>query len=128
MKSALNERFRRYQRLSISLENELCSLKTQKPSETKIEPLKNTYESQYYKATYELGNLRAQLESQEKKTEMLKYLEETKTSEFLSFKTIYTKELMLTKYDLEEVTKQRNLLRDQLIEFKTFFNNISKFQ
>lgn len=44
--------------------------------------------------------------------------------EYLSFKTIFVKELRNLKFDLNEMTKQRNLLRDNLLEFKEFFEKL----
>ncbi len=124
LKNALNERFRKYQRLCSSLENEISLLK--KPSETKVECLNGiNYESQYLKASFEINNLRGLLETHQKRADTFKLKEENLNSEFVSYKSIYTKELLMTKYDLEEVTQQRNALREQLIEFKTFFNNLT---
>ena len=126
LKNALNERFRRYQKVSSSLENELNLLRSQKPVESQVEVQKNNFDSQYHASINELGRIRAQLEAQQKKSQLLKSREESLSSEYESFKTIFTKELMLIKFDLEEVTQQRNALRDQLVEFKFFFQNLCK--
>jgi len=45
--------------------------------------------------------------------------------EYHSFKTIFVKELRNLRYDLIEMTKQRNLLRDVLIEFKEYFGKLN---
>ena len=46
-------------------------------------------------------------------------------SEYLSFKIIFVKELRNLKFDLNEMTKQRNLLRDNLLEFKEYFGKLN---
>lgn len=127
LKNALNERFRRYQKLSVALENEINSLKSQKVTQPKEEVVpKNNYESMYYKAMQELNMIRGQLESQQIKSQILKSKEENLFCDFISFKNLYVKELLITKMELDEVTKQRNAINDQMIEFKTFFNNTIK--
>lgn len=44
--------------------------------------------------------------------------------EYLSFKTILVKELRNLKFDLSEMQKQRNILRDLFLEFKEFFGKL----
>lgn len=43
----------------------------------------------------------------------------------ISFKTIFAKELRNLKFDLHEMTKERNLLRDNLFEFIEFFKKFN---
>lgn len=45
--------------------------------------------------------------------------------EYHSFKTILVKEIRNLRYDLIEMTKQRNLLRDILIDFKDYFGKLN---
>jgi hypothetical protein len=45
-------------------------------------------------------------------------------SEYESFKIIFMKELRNLRFDLDEANKQKNLLRNVLVEFRSYFNNV----
>jgi len=124
VKNALSERYKQFHKISISLENELSNLKASILNGVNAADNKNK-EMENLSTHYEMNELRASVEKFQKKAEILQHREEQISSEYESFKTIFIKELSSTRYDLEEVIKQRNNLRDALIEFKNYFGSIT---
>jgi hypothetical protein len=131
VKNALNERYRRYHKLSQQLEAELTDMKkylvnSQQEDSSKTDlKEKQNLEMKYLAAMNEVSMLRAQSETFMKKAEMIKFREEQMSSEYESFKIIFMKEIRNLKFDLEETIRQRDSLRDALIEFKGYFNNVN---
>jgi hypothetical protein len=128
VKNALNERFRRYHKLSRQLETELSDLKktllTNNQEVDKTNP-NNKFDDKYYAVLVEKNKLREQCEVNEKKSAMLKNKEEKISAEYESFKLIFLKEIRNLKFDLDEAIRQRNLLRDTLMEFKNYFGSVT---
>ncbi len=122
LKDALNERYLRFQRLSNQLQDELTYLSKSKnfPVEKIEKKYSNITNSEMIS---EITKSREKLEVYEKKLAVYKDREMQMTSEYDSFKIIFLKEIRNLKFDLEEVIKQRNSLRNVLIEFKSFFNS-----
>lgn len=131
VKNALNERYKRYYKISNALETELSELKSDLRKgkivvndefnddksliiENKSRPENN----------YELQRLKEHVEVYEKTISLLKNKENQIYSDYQSFKTIFLKELRNQKFDLEEAIKQRDILRNVLVEFKGYFSNI----
>lgn len=131
VKNALNERYRRYHKLSQQLEADLTDMKKslvnslQEDSNKVDMKEKQSLEIKYQAAMNEVCLLRAQSETSSKKAEMIKFREEQISSEYETFKTIFMKEIRNLKLDLEETARQRDNLRDVLIEFKGYFNNLN---
>ena len=121
LKDALNERYLRFQKLSSQLQDEIAYLsKSKNVNDDKIlNKMKSNVNSDF---SSELSKLREKLETYEKKIDVYKDRELQITSEYDSFKIIFLKEIRNLKFDLDEALKQRSLLRNVLIEFKSFFN------
>jgi len=121
LKEALNERYLRYQKLSCQLQDEIAYLfKSKNSNDEKNLNKKNSNVGS--DSSFELSKLKEKLEISEKKIDVYKDRELQITSEYDSFKIIFLKEIRNLKYDLDEAIKQRSLLRNVLIEFKSFFN------
>ena len=122
LKEALNERYLRYQKLSSQLQDEIAYLcKSKNANDEKILNKMNSNVSS--ESSSELSKLKEKLETYEKKIDVFKDRELQITSEYDSFKIIFLKEIRNLKYDLDEAIRQRSLLRNVLIEFKSFFNS-----
>lgn len=125
VKNALNERYRRYHKLSTQLENELNELnkksKNNSDQENNNKNIEETLSEKYFSVLVENNKLREFSESNEKKLQMLKIKEEETASEYQSFKIIFLKEIRNLKFDLETVVKERDTLKTALIEFKNYF-------
>ena len=138
VKNALNERYRRFHKLSSVLQSELNELK-KSGNNTYNNNLANTEDSssinlsqqerenilsKYQNLQSEINRMREEIEVKEKTMQMIKFKEDQIHSEYESFKCIYLKEIRNLKFDLEETVKQRDTLRDALIEFKNYFLTI----
>jgi len=137
VKNALNERYRRYHKLSNVLESELAEFKkfntqsSMENNEAKSQgdsKSKQEFETKFYAAMNEVNRLRELCETNQKKVELTKQREELVLAEYESFKVIFMKEIRNVKYDLEETISERNNLRDALIEFKNYFNQVTNSQ
>ena len=122
LKEALNERYLRYQKLSSQLQDEIAYLcKSKNANDEKVLNKMNSNVSS--DSSSEFSKLKEKLETYEKKIDVYKDRELQITAEYDSFKIIFLKEIRNLKYDLDEAIRQRSLLRNVLIEFKSFFNS-----
>lgn len=123
LKDALNERYLRFQKLTYQLQDEIAYLSKYR-NNVHVEKSENIMrKSDNLESESEIIKLRQKIENNEKKISVYKDREMRITSEFDSFKIIFLKEIRNLKFDLEETIKQRNSLRNVLVEFKSFFNS-----
>jgi hypothetical protein len=135
VKDALNERYKKYYKYSTQLQNDVNDLKklrgdltnySDNNSNISITDTKYTkeIENKYFNSQIEINKLKEQIERNEKKLSYVKDRESQIYSEYESFKLIFMKEIRNLRFDLDETIKQRNTMRNALIESKSYFNNI----
>ncbi len=124
--NVLNERFRKYKQLSKKLENHLKECKKLLENDmNKSISNDRYYEDKYNSAIIEINRLREESVVNEKKAEMLSIKEQRVFGEYESFKVIYLREIRNLKFDLEKVIKERDMLKDAMVEFKNYFVNVT---
>ena len=123
------ERFGKYKRLYSESEIQLKEIKKfvqtgKELNELELKPIKD-YEKIYSDTVFEKERLFIELEKLKLNFDKLNENYVKLQFEYKSFNEIFVKELRNLRFDLNEMSYQRNLLRDNLLEFKVYFGNLN---